>query len=80
MARFSKEERYLLKVCEMVQASCDVEIDRYKVGQQVKMNPKAVDNLVKRLVRGNIFEKRGEVMIVCTSFGLKLAKELLNST
>lgn len=75
----TKDEHYVLALYHAAQAAGDMgqAFDRYAIGQQAKIHPKAVDAICKLLVQANFIKKKGELEVYLTPHGEKLASRLL---
>jgi hypothetical protein len=72
----SKEERFLLKLHELAEASGDPEneVDRYEVGSAIGVNPKGTDHSVQMLTKNNFIKKSEDNLIYLTPLGCSFLK------
>lgn len=74
----TKDENYVLALYAAAEKSGDLEqpFDRYQIGDQCHLHPRAVDTICKLLVQANFIKKYDEEQIYLTPHGQKLAERL----
>lgn len=75
----TKDELFVIRLYEACKRAGDLEgrFDKYEIGKQAGINPKAVDAITKLLVQANFIRKSGELDVYLTPHGEKLALRLL---
>jgi len=74
------DERFILSLFDTVKGreSRDEPVDRYEVGKQASITPKAADAICRLLIQANFIKKREGSLIMMTRNGEELAERLLN--
>jgi predicted transcriptional regulator len=75
----TKDEKFMISLYEAALSAGDIESpqDKYTVGKNCGLNPKAVDAICKLLTQANFIRKEDEESIYLTPHGRKLAERLL---
>jgi predicted transcriptional regulator len=78
MAR-TKDERFVICLYENASKAEDLRksFNKYEIGVQIGLQPKAVNTICKLLIQANFIKKNGEIEIFLTSHGESLALRLL---
>lgn len=78
----TKDEMFMLRLYEEASKQSEMEdpLDRYRIGQWVGLQQKAVDTICNLLAQANFIKKHGKVEISITPHGIKLVENLLNKS
>lgn len=77
--RATKDEKFVIHIYEVAVKKGDpyAVLDRYQVGREAGLSPRAVNAICNLLVKANFVKKLGDHEIRLTSNGEALAKRLL---
>lgn len=75
----TKDERFIIKAYKTALKLGDRAhpVDKYAVGHDVGLHPRAVDAICNLMVRSNFIKKTGEKDIIITEQGERLVNRLL---
>lgn len=74
----TKDENFMLRLHDKAAKVNDFEtcFDRYDIGRQVGLQPKAVDTICNTLAQANFIKKEGKIDVSITPQGIRLVKTL----